>query len=125
MSPGDSPLFTFVTLYHNPQCSKSREALDLLEKEGIEVKVVNYLKAPLTKDEAERLLVKLNGDPKLALREDEEEFQQLGLAGKTLSRGEVAALIAKHPRLLQRPIAVRDGRAIIARPPEKVLTLLD
>lgn len=120
-----TPMFTFVTLYHNPQCTKSREALALLEKEGIEVKIVNYLKAPLTRDEAERLLVKLNADPMLALRDTEEEYAELGLAGKKLTRGEVAALIAKHPRLLQRPIAVRDGRAVIGRPPEKVLDLVD
>lgn len=117
-------MFTFVTLYYNPQCTSSREVLAILEREGVEVKLVNYLKAPLTRDEAERLLVKLNGDPNAALRTDEEEYAELGLAGKRLTRGEVADLIAKHPRLMQRPIAVRDGRALIARPPERVLELV-
>ncbi|HWG90369.1 MAG TPA: ArsC/Spx/MgsR family protein [Candidatus Thermoplasmatota archaeon] len=119
-------MFTVLTLYHNPQDEKCKQVLALLEDEGVEVKVINYLKMGLTRDEAERLLVKLNyPDPMMALRTEEEDYKALGLASKKLSRGEVAEILHKHPRLLVRPLVMRDQKIIVADPPKRVLELLD
>lgn len=110
-------------IYHNPRCSKSRQALALLEERGVETEVVEYLVTPPTRATLERLLGKL-GTPALALvRTDEPEFRPH--RGKTLSDDAILALLAEQPRLLQRPIVEVGTRACIGRPPEQVLALLE
>jgi arsenate reductase (glutaredoxin) len=114
-----------ILLFHNPGCSKSRGALELLQGSDSEVEVVEYLKAPLTQTELEVLLGQLGGSPEQLVRKDK-HFKELGLnAGDYVSSEDVARVLADHPRLMERPVAVAGGRAIIGRPPEKVLELLD
>ena len=113
-------------LYHNPRCGKSRGALALLEDRGLDVQVVEYLKTPPTNKELGRILDLLDADPGTLLRTSEPEYKALGRsAGAVLSRSEVIDLIAAHPILLQRPVFIHGDRAVIGRPSERVLELLD
>jgi arsenate reductase len=114
---------TKPVLYHNPRCTKSRQALALLEERGVDVTVVEYLKTPPTAAEVTEILRKLGGKPAAALRKGEDEYGALGLSPDS-SAAEVAKAIAKHPILLERPVLVVGARAVIGRPPERVLELL-
>ena len=111
-------------LYHNPRCSKSREALALLRARGVEPQLVLYLETPPDAATIEALLAKLDAEPTALLREGEPEYAALGLGRRPLDAQAVAAAIAALPRLLQRPVFERDGRAVVGRPPERVLDLL-
>ena len=111
-------------LFHNPRCSKSREALALLRARGIEPELVPYLDSPPDRDTLLALLGKLDGEPRTLLREAEPEFAALALAARELTGDAVADAIATHPRLLQRPVFECGDRAVVARPPERVLELL-
>ena len=114
-----------IVLYHNPGCSKSRGALELLEARDSGLEVVEYLKTPLTKPQLEALLDQLEGSPDQLVRKDK-HFRELGLnAADYKSREDVAQVLVDHPRLMERPVAVILGRAVIGRPPERVLSLLD
>ena len=113
-----------ITLYHNPRCSKSRGALERLEASGVDLEVVEYLKTPLTAAELEALMARLPDPPPALVRQDA-HFRELGLdASAYVDAAAVAALLAEHPQLMQRPIAVRGERAVIGRPPEAVEALL-
>ncbi|TLF53398.1 arsenate reductase family protein [Halomonas urmiana] len=112
-----------ITLLHNPRCSKSRQALALLEEAGTEVTVRRYLDEPLDADELEALIQRLEGEPSSLVRRNEPEWKARG-ADADDPRQVVEALLA-HPRILQRPIADDGRRAIIGRPPEAIRALLD
>lgn len=110
------------TIYHNPRCSKSREALEMLRNEGIEPVVVEYLKNPPSKEEILGLMAALKEEPAALVRTKEEKYKELGFG---LSDKEtVAKELARHPELLERPIVVRGKLAMIGRPPEKIKALL-
>ena len=113
-----------VTIYHNPRCSKSRAALKLIEERGIEPEVVRYLDAPPDASTLDALLTLLGLEPRELMRRKEPEYQALGLDDPSLSREALIAAMVTHPRLIERPIVVRDGKAILGRPPERVLDLL-
>jgi arsenate reductase len=112
------------TIYHNPRCSKSRAALALLTARGFSPRVVDYLETPPTPEEIEHLLELLGMEPRALMRTDEAEYAGLGLADPACTRAELVAAIARHPRLLQRPIVVFGGKAALGRPPESVLAIL-
>jgi arsenate reductase len=112
-----------VTIYHNPRCSKSRNALTLLQQNGIEPKVIEYLKYPPDKAELKRIVQKLGVAPEQIVRKGEEMFKQ-HYAGKTLSDDQWLDALAAHPILIERPIVVRNERAVVGRPPENVLDLI-
>lgn len=111
-----------MILYHNPQCSKSRQTLTLLQDKGVKVTIIEYLKTPLTVAELESIAQKLNLEPRQFMRHGEAEYESV--TDENLTREELFAAIVKHPRLLERPIAVTQTKAAIGRPPENVLTLL-
>ena len=113
-----------LTIYHNPRCSKSREALKLIEERGIEPRVVRYLDTPPDAPTLDALLRLLGLEPRGLMRHKEPEYQTLGLDDPTLSRESLIAAMVAHPRLIERPIVVKDGQAILGRPPERVLDLL-
>jgi len=113
-----------ITIYHNPRCSKSRATLELVEREGTDVKVVEYLQAPPTAKELEALLAKLGLEPEQLVRKGEDIYKK-EYAGKTLSRAQWIGAMVRHPILIERPIVVAGERAVIGRPPENVLTLLE
>jgi arsenate reductase len=113
-----------ITLYHNPNCSKSRGAKEILEARGADFELIEYLETPLEASEIERLLGLLGGEPADLVRKDS-HFKELGLKADDYQSAEaVAALLTEHPRLMQRPVAVRGDRALIARPSELVESLL-
>jgi len=113
-----------ITLYHNPNCSKSRGAKDILESRHADFEVVEYLKTPLDAKAVKRLLALLDVPPEELVRKDG-YFRELGLEAQDYTTADaVATLLAEHPKLMQRPVAVRGSRAVIARPSELVETLL-
>lgn len=114
-----------MTILHNPRCSKSREALALLQARGIEPEVVEYLATPLTLAELQALQVKLGGPVRAMVREGEDDYRELGLADASLSDEQLLSAVAERPKLLQRPIVVSGERALIARPPELLNDWLD
>ncbi|MCA9631838.1 MAG: arsenate reductase (glutaredoxin) [Myxococcales bacterium] len=118
-----------VTLWHNPRCSKSRQALQLLSErlgEG-SVEIREYLKEPPSKNAIEALLRALATDPDFKphdlLRAKEAGYKAQGLS-KDSTKAQIVDALVKDPSLLERPVAVLDGRARIGRPPERVLALL-
>ena len=113
-----------VVIYHNARCSKSRAACDLISAQGIDAKVVDYLKTPPSKDELRGLLKKLGMKPAELVRRGEEVFKEI-YDGKTLSDDQWLDALIAHPILIERPIVVRGDRAVIGRPTEKVQELLD
>ena len=112
-----------ITLYHNPRCSKSRAALDLLQERGVDLEVVEYLKTPPGRAGLEALARKLGREPSEWVRTGESAYAESGLSGSS-SRDEILSAMDAHPVLMERPIAVKGERAIVGRPPEQVLELL-
>ena len=113
-----------VTIYHNPRCSKSRATLDLLRQRGVEPSIVEYLKDPPTAAVLDDLLRRLGLEPRDLMRRKEPEYAELGLDDPGLSRAALIEAMVTHPRLIERPIVVKDGRAALGRPPESVLEIL-
>lgn len=111
-----------VTLYHNPRCSKSRRALELLRAQGVEPVIVEYLKAPPTVDELRRILTLLGMTPRQLLRA--KESAQAGLDDPALDEAALIAAMVEHPAVIERPIAVSATAARLGRPPERVLEIL-
>ena len=111
-------------IYHNPRCSKSRTTLALLQDRGIEPEVVLYLETPPDPGQICGLLHKLGMTAAQLVRRGEEAYKELGL-GKHSSEDELVAAMAQRPRLIERPIVVHGGRAVLGRPPENVLELID
>lgn len=111
-------------IYHNPRCSKSRQALALLEERGLAPTVIRYLETPPDEAELGRLLDLLGLEPRDLLRRGEAEVRELGLDHPDVPRDRLIAAMAAHPRLIERPIVVVGERAVVGRPPERVLELL-
>lgn len=112
------------TIYHNPRCSKSREALALLQQHSEQVNIIEYLKAPPSTAELATLLKKLNISARQLLRSKEDEYQQLALDNMALSEQQLVKVMSQHPKLIERPIVVRGERAVIGRPLSNVESLL-
>lgn len=113
---------TDVTIYHNPRCSKSREALKLLEDRGITPQVVDYLKTPPSATELAIILTKLGKGPKDIVRKKEAAEAGIDMAG--LSDQALIAALAANPSAIERPIVVKGDKAALGRPPENVLAIL-
>lgn len=114
---------TQVTIYHNPRCSKSRQTLALLQENGVEPTIVEYLKTPPNAAELQSLLTKLELSADELLRKKETVYKELGLAGVSDNDALIAAMI-NNPKLIERPIVVKGDKAAIGRPPESVLGIL-
>lgn len=111
--------------WHNPRCSKSREGLALLAGRGLQPQIVDYLGQPPTAARLKGLFKKLGGDPRQLVRFKEDEARELGLSpGDTRSVAAWAALLAAHPRLIERPVLETADRAVVGRPTERLLELV-
>ena len=115
---------TDVTIYYNPACSKSRLSLELLEKHGEHVEIIEYLDTPPDAGTLEAVLDMLGMEPRDLMRTHEKEYTAAGLDNPRLSRKQLIDAMIEHPRLIERPIVIKNGKAIIGRPPEKVLEVL-
>jgi len=113
-----------VSIYHNPRCSKSRETLKLLEEKGVEPEIVKYLDTPPDHATLERILEMLGLEPRELMRKKEKEYKELGLKDPELTREQLIDAMVAHPRLIERPIVIKDGKAALGRPPESVLGIL-
>ncbi|ARS34803.1 arsenate reductase (glutaredoxin) [Pontibacter actiniarum] len=112
-----------LKIYHNNRCSKSRQTLELIHNAGQEVEVVEYLKTPPSAAELRGLLQKLNMRPEQLLRKGEAVYKEQ-FKGKSLTDEEWIQAMAAHPVLIERPIVVKDQKAVLGRPPENVQELL-
>lgn len=113
-----------VTIYHNPRCSKSRQTLQLLIDNGLEPKIIEYLKNPPGKKELENILKMLGMEPRGLMRKQENEYKTAKLDNPRLSRQDLIAAMVKHPVLIERPIVIANNKAVIGRPPENVLEII-
>ena len=111
------------TIYHNPRCSKSRATLALLEENGVSPQVVLYLETSPDADVLRGLLEKLGMNASELVRRGEDAYKECGL-GPGSSDEEVLLAMASQPKLIERPIVVRDEKAVVGRPPENVLELI-
>jgi len=118
-----------ITIYHNPRCSKSRGACELIasayNSANEATEVIEYLKHPLSVAQLQELNAQLGCPVREMIRDTEAEYKELNLADPSLTDAQLYDALAKHPILLQRPIVVRNGRAVIGRPPENVAALFD
>ncbi|MBX9659970.1 MAG: arsenate reductase (glutaredoxin) [Nitrospiraceae bacterium] len=113
-----------ITIYHKPTCTTCRQAVQLLKDSGTPFTAVNYYEQTFTKDQLKKVLQKAGLSPKDVLRTKEDIYKELGLAKKELSEEALLDLMVKHPDLIQRPLVVKDDKALLARPAETVKTLL-
>jgi arsenate reductase len=115
---------TDLTFYHNPRCSKSRAALELLQTKGITPRVIRYLEAPPDFDTLATLIEKLHITPRELIRKGEDEYRILSLEDTALTDEQLITAMVAHPKLIERPILVSGDNAVVGRPPERVLELL-
>lgn len=113
-----------IELYHNPRCSKSRQTLALIQEQGINATIIEYLKTPPSYQQLDGLLNSLKMQPRELMRTKESEYNELGLDDDTLTREQLINAMIKAPKLIERPILVVGDQAAIGRPPENVLAIL-
>ena len=113
-----------VTIWHNPRCSKSRNAAALLEEKGIEAEVVKYLDTPPSKEELKAVLKMLGISARELMRTKEDLYKELNLKDETDEEKLIEAMV-ENPKLIERPIVIKDGKAAIGRPIENIIDLLD
>ena len=112
-----------ITIYHNPRCSKSRQTLGYLKESGESLKIKEYLKDPITASELQDILSKLGIRSQDIIRRNEKLYKEL-FKGKDLTESQWVQVLVEHPILIERPIVVKDQKAVLGRPPEKVKQLL-
>jgi arsenate reductase len=113
-----------VTIYHNPRCSKSRQALELLRGRGIEPEIIEYLKTPPSAAELKRILALLGKRPREIMRKGEAVYKEKGLKDESLGDDALIAAMVADPILIERPIVVANGKARLGRPPETVVEIV-
>lgn len=111
-------------IFHNPRCSKSRQTLALLEQQGVKPEVIEYLKTPPSVASLSKILKQLGINARQLLRKGEKEYEELNLADESLTEQQLIQAMCDHPKLIERPIVVHNGKAKIGRPPETVLEIL-
>ena len=120
--PKEEKQYNMYTIYHNPRCRKSRETLQLLEANNIQPEIVLYLDDTPTKEELSELLKKLGMSPMDLVRKGEAVWKE-NFKGKDMSDEEVISAMVSNPKLIERPIVVKGGRAVLGRPPENIKQL--
>ena len=113
-----------ITIYHNPKCSKSRQTVELLVKQGIKPVLNEYLKIPPTVEKIKEILRKLGYAPRDLMRKKENVYTEHNLGDPSLSDDDLIEFMVKHPILIERPIVLANEKAAIGRPPEQVLEIL-
>ena len=111
-----------MKIYHNPRCRKSRETLNLLQENSVNIEVVEYLKDTLSVEELKELIQYLGISPIQLVRTKELIWRE-NFKGRNLSEDEIIHAMVDYPKLIERPIVVNDNKAVLGRPPENVLKL--
>ena len=114
-----------VTIYHNPRCSKSRATMEYLEENGIEAEVIKYMDTPPDAATLKEILTMLGMSPRELMRAHETVFKDAGLDDPTFTDDELIEAMVQCPSLIERPIVVNNGKAVLARPPELVQDILE
>lgn len=112
-----------MKIYHNPRCSKSRQGLQILENSTIPFEIINYLKTPVSESELKEVIKLLNIAPIDLVRKNEAIWKE-NFKGKELSDSEIILVMVANPKLIERPIVINNGKAVIGRPPEIIKTIL-
>ena len=112
-----------VTIYHNPRCSKSRQALELLRAKGVEPTIVEYLKTPPDAAELGRILKLMGKSPRDIVRK--KEATEAGIDPSTMSDDALLQAMVRHPAVIERPIVVKGSKAALGRPPEAVIRVIE
>jgi len=112
-----------IKIYHNPRCTKSRQGLEALEKSGEQFEIIKYLENIPTKDELRKILAYLNIPAENLVRKNEAIWKE-NFRGKELSEEEILDAMVKYPKLIERPIVIKNDKAVIGRPTEKIYDLL-
>ncbi|MBM7073730.1 arsenate reductase (glutaredoxin) [Shewanella sp. OPT22] len=115
---------TKATIYHNPRCSKSRQTLALLEENNCEVTIVEYLKVAPSSSDIKKLLELLNFAPREMMRTKEDEYKAQNLSDVNKTSEDLVNAMVETPKLIERPIVLANGKAVIGRPPENVLDII-
>ncbi len=113
-----------VKIWHNPRCSKSRQGLEYLKNKTNEFDIYDYMKEGIDPDELARVIEMSDQPLEDFIRTNEPEYKELGLKDKKLTPREFAEIAARHPKLLQRPIVIKGGKAVVARPAAKMDEIL-
>jgi arsenate reductase len=113
-----------VTIYHNSRCSKSRQTLALIEGKGISPVIIEYLKDAPSKETLGEILDLLKVQPRDIMRVNDADYKENNLGDLSLSRDDLIEALQRMPKLIERPIVVSKGKAIIGRPPENVLDII-
>jgi len=113
-----------ISIFHNPRCSKSRQTLQLLNDNGVEPEIIEYLKVGVTEDTVKSLMANLGLSPRQFMRLKETEYKEQNLGNSDITDADLIAAIVATPKLLERPIVVNGDKAAIGRPPENVLEIL-
>lgn len=112
-----------MKIYHNPRCGKSREGLAILQESKLPFEIINYIETPLSKDELSEI-IKLLGIAPIDLVRKNEAIWKENYKGRNLSDSEIITAMVKNPKLIERPIVINKGKAVIGRPPELIKSIL-
>lgn len=112
-----------MKIYHNPRCSKSRQGLQILEESKIEFETIKYLETPVSEKEVTEIVSLLGIEPIDLVRKNEAIWKE-NFKGKELTSSELISILAENPKLIERPIVINNGKAVIGRPPELIKTIL-
>ncbi len=112
-----------MKIYHNPRCSKSRQGLAILQEAKVDFEIIEYLKTPLSEKELKAILSKLKIDAIDLVRKNEAIWKE-NYKGKELSNEQIIKAMAENPKLIERPIVIHKNKAVIGRPPEKIITII-
>ena len=111
-------------IFHNPRCSKSRQALQILQDSNCDIEIINYLETNLNASLIKDVLHKLSLKPRDILRTSEQDYKDNNLKEDNFSDDDLIDYMIKHPKLIERPIVIKEHRAVLGRPPENVLELI-
>ena len=113
-----------IKIFHNPRCSKSRAAMELLTEKGIDADVVKYLETPPNRETIINVLDLLDLEPRELMRKGESEYAENNLSDESLSRDQLIDALVEFPKLIERPIVIANGKAAIGRPIENIIDIL-
>lgn len=111
-------------IFHNPRCSKSRQTLQLLNDNNQDAEIIEYLKTPPTAKQLKEIISMLGITPRQLLRKGEAEYKQAGLDNMELTDKQIIDAMVQYPKLIERPIVIKDGKAKLGRPPEQILDII-